>query len=70
MQLLIQFILISTKIIPFLFILFLKCKGLRNSHNYLFIAEFIKRKIEGEENKDMKLEILIAFGARSKVYTL
>ena len=48
-QLLIPFILISTKVISFSFILFNTCKGLRNGHNYLFIAEFIKRKIEGEE---------------------
>ena len=26
--------------------------------HYLFIAEFIMRKIEGEENKHMKLEVL------------
>ena len=30
---------------------------LRNGHNYLFIANFIKRKIEGEETKHMKLEV-------------
>ena len=54
-QLLIQFILIYIKIISFSFILFLKCKGLRNGDNYLFIAEFIE-KIEGEENKHMRLE--------------
>ena len=34
-----------------------KCKGLRNGHNYLIIAEFMKRKIEGDENKYMKLEV-------------
>ena len=39
------------------FILFTKCKGLRNSHNYLFIAQCIKIKIEREENKHMKLEV-------------
>ena len=42
-QLLIQFILISTKIISFPCILFKQCKGLRNGHNYLFIAEFIEK---------------------------
>ena len=41
----------------FLFIRFQKCKGLKNSHNYLFIAKFIKRKIAGEEKKHMKLEV-------------
>ena len=43
--------------ISFSFILFKKCKRLRNSHNYVCIAEFIKIKIEGEENKQMKLEV-------------
>ena len=56
-KLLIQFILISTKISSFSFILFKKMQGLRNGNNYLFIAEFIKRKIEGEENKHIKLEV-------------
>ena len=46
-------------IIVFSFILFKKCKGLRNGHNYLFISEFIKIKTERKENRktNMKLEV-------------
>ena len=51
------YINIYKKNILFSFILFKKCKGLRNGHNYLFIAEFINIEIEGEENKHMKLEV-------------
>ena len=38
---------------------FKKCKALRNGHNYLFIEESRKRKIEIEENKQFELTRLI-----------
>ena len=56
-----MYINIYKQIISFSFILIKKWKGLRNGHNYIFTAEFIKRKIEGEENKH-EIGSFIPFG--------